>query len=59
MPRRRRADGLRQFADAEFRLGKELETAQKLTDRPENRKRLEQFQQLFAIYSVINVEVRP
>src|SRR5688572_30323355 len=32
-----REDGLRQFADAEFRLGKEFEVARKLTDRPENR----------------------
>ena len=46
-----REDGLRQFADAEFRLGKEFEVARKLTNRPENRKRLEQFQQLFAVYS--------
>ena len=46
-----RDTGLRQLADAEFRLGQELEAARRLTYRPDNQKRLEQFQQLFAIYS--------
>jgi PAS domain S-box-containing protein len=46
-----REAGLRQFADAEFRLGKELETARVLTYRTENRKRLDLFEQSFAIYS--------
>ena len=46
-----REQGLKQFADADFRLGKELETARALTYRAENQKRIEQFQQLFAVYS--------
>src|SRR5262249_12702448 len=46
-----RETALKQLADAEFHLGKEIETARRLTYRAENLRRLDQFQQFFAVYA--------
>ncbi len=46
-----RETALKQLADAEFRLGKELETARGLTHRADNKKRLDQFEEYFAVYA--------